>query len=91
MSPSDLKNAYSDLHRNTPSIKVVSQGNDDVASDNESVEKEISVTPKYYTIKKGDTLSKIAQKNHTTVSKLCKLNNIKSTSIIREGKRLRVR
>lgn len=92
ISPSDLKNAYSDLHRNTPSIKVVSQGSNATSSaDNESVEKETSVAPKYYTIKKGDTLSKIAQKNHTTVSKLCKLNNIKSTSIIREGRKLRIR
>jgi LysM repeat protein len=36
---------------------------------------------KTYTVKKGDTLSSIAQKNKTTVSKLKKLNNLKSDNI----------
>ena len=36
---------------------------------------------KMYTVKKGDTLSSIAQKNKTTVSKLKKLNNLKSDTI----------
>lgn len=31
---------------------------------------------KIYKVKKGDTLYKIAQKHHTTVEKLCRLNNI---------------
>lgn len=46
---------------------------------------------KYHTIKSGDTLSAIARKYHTSVSKLCKLNRMKSTSILRSGKKIRVR
>lgn len=46
---------------------------------------------KYYRIKSGDTLSSIARKNHTTVSSLCRLNGIRPTSIIQEGKSLRIR
>ncbi len=46
---------------------------------------------KYYTVRSGDSLSRIAVNNHTTVSKLCKLNNISSASIIKIGQRLRVR
>jgi len=46
---------------------------------------------KYVTVKSGDTLSKIAQRNHTTVSKICKLNNISAKKILRPGQRLRVR
>jgi murein DD-endopeptidase MepM/ murein hydrolase activator NlpD len=46
---------------------------------------------KYHTVKSGDTLSAIARKYHTSVSKLCKLNKIKSTSILRLGKKLRIR
>lgn len=42
------------------------------------------------TIKDGDTLSEIAERNHTTVSKLKKLNKI-SGSNIRAGKKLRVK
>ena len=45
----------------------------------------------YYTVKKGDTLGKIAQKHHTTVNALCRLNGIKSNKILRIGQRLRVR
>ena len=44
----------------------------------------------YYKVRKGDTLGKIAQKFHTTVSRLKKLNNLRS-DFIRVGQRLRVR
>ena len=45
---------------------------------------------KSVTIKSGDTLSEIAQRNHTTVAKLRKLNKI-SGSNIRAGKKLKVK
>lgn len=45
----------------------------------------------YYTIKKGDTLSRIASRNHTTVSAICKLNKITTKTILRPGSRLRIR
>lgn len=45
----------------------------------------------YYTVKKGDTLSKIAAKYHTSVSQLCKLNNMKVNSVLIVGKKLRVK
>ena len=45
---------------------------------------------KNVTIRQGDTLSEIAQRNGTTVSKLKKLNKI-SGSNIRAGKKLRVK
>lgn len=44
----------------------------------------------YYTVRKGDTLSKIAVNHHTTVSILCKLNNMKKTDKLRIGKKIRV-
>lgn len=46
---------------------------------------------KYYTIRKGDTLSKIAQRNGTTIRQLCRLNGIKQNATLRVGKKLRVR
>jgi len=46
---------------------------------------------KYYTVKKGDTLSRIAVKHNTSVSKLCKLNGISSKKILKPGMRLRVK
>ena len=45
----------------------------------------------YYTIRQGDNLGKIAGKYHTTVSRLCKLNNITPKPILRVGRRIRVR
>jgi len=46
---------------------------------------------KYYRVKSGDTLTEIANRNNTTVSKLCQLNGIKPTSIIQLGKSLRIK
>lgn len=45
---------------------------------------------KSVTIKNGDTLSEIAERNHTTVSKLRKLNGIKGNNI-RAGKKIKVK
>ena len=46
---------------------------------------------KYHRIRSGDTLSHIARRNHTTVSKLCKLNKMKPTDTLRIGRTIRVR
>lgn len=46
---------------------------------------------KYYTVKKGDTLSKIASRNKTTVAKICKLNGISQKKVLKPGQRLRIR
>lgn len=45
----------------------------------------------YHTVRQGDTLGKIAKKYHTTISKLCKLNKIKETTILSIGRKLRVK
>lgn len=46
---------------------------------------------KYYTVRSGDTLGAIARRNNTTVKALCKLNNIKETTILQIGRKLRVK
>lgn len=46
---------------------------------------------KYYTIASGDTLYSIAKKHSTTVAALCELNNITKNTIIKSGKKLRVK
>ncbi len=45
---------------------------------------------RYYKVKSGDTLGKIARNNRTTVAKLQKLNKLKSPSAIRIGQRIRI-
>ncbi|MDD3876193.1 MAG: M23 family metallopeptidase [Bacteroidales bacterium] len=44
----------------------------------------------YYTIRSGDTLSTIARRNGTSVRALCRLNNMKSTTILRIGRKIRL-
>ena len=44
-----------------------------------------------YTVKKGDTLSKIAKDYKTTVSKLVKLNNIKNPNLIYPGQKVKLK
>ena len=45
----------------------------------------------YYTVVKGDTLSKIAKKYGTTVAKLVQLNGISNPNLIHVGQKLRVK
>ena len=45
----------------------------------------------YYTVKKGDTLGKIAKKHGTTVKKLCQLNGIRQNKKLQIGQKLRVK
>jgi murein DD-endopeptidase MepM/ murein hydrolase activator NlpD len=46
---------------------------------------------RYYTIKSGDTLGRIAINNNTTVSELCRLNGITRNTTLRIGRKIRVR
>ncbi len=46
---------------------------------------------RWHIVKSGDTLGRIAINNGTTVSAICRLNGIKSTSTLRIGQKLRVR
>lgn len=46
---------------------------------------------KYYTIRRGDTLSRIASRHATTVSKLCRLNGLSTSSKLTVGKKIRLK
>lgn len=43
----------------------------------------------YHRVRSGDTLGAIARRYNTTVARLCRLNNIKSTKTLRIGQRIR--
>lgn len=77
ISEAQMKEAYADLERNA-NIKVVDG-------------KPMGQPKQYYVVKKGDILSKIAVEHNTTVSILCKLNNMKKTDKLQIGRRLRIR
>ena len=46
---------------------------------------------KTYTVRKGDTLGRIAARNGTKVATICRLNGISAKSTLRPGQKLRVR
>ena len=75
-----LKDAFADLHRD-PNLKVVEY------NANESQKSEIQ----YHVVKKGETLSSIAVEYNTTVSILCKINKIKKNTVLRVGRKIRVK
>lgn len=45
----------------------------------------------YHIVKQGDTLYRIALNNHTTVEKICRLNNIDENATLQLGQKIRVR
>lgn len=56
-----------------------------------AVSKPATASRKYYRVKSGDTLSEIAAKHHTTISKICQLNGMRQTTTLQIGKQLRVK
>jgi len=44
---------------------------------------------RFWTVRQGDTLGRISSRTGISISRLCTLNNIKSTSILRIGQRIR--
>ena len=46
---------------------------------------------KYYRVRSRDTLGAIAARNRTTVSRICKLNGIRATTVLQIGRNLRIR
>lgn len=77
-----------ELASNTSSIEGKYTGTP-IEGNNTAVEKQAKTTVTYYKVRKGDTWTKIAQKNNVTVSDIKKWNNIKNNSLI-AGKTLKI-
>ncbi len=59
-----------------------------VSSDTFAYKKEIDKI-RYWTIRSGDTLGRIASRTGVSINKLCALNGIKRTTVLKIGRRLR--
>ena len=46
---------------------------------------------RYHRVRSGDTLSSIARRNRTSVSRICQLNRIRPTTVLQIGRNIRVR
>ncbi len=82
-----LKRSYFDIHSNAEQDFEAEFAADE--ADKKAAEAKAAM--RYHTVRSGDTLSGIAKKYGTTVTNICRLNGIKSTSVLRIGKTLRVR
>lgn len=83
----DFGTAYNDLHSPTwQSIRLVNH----LSASSQPASGEIYGSA-VHKVRKGDTLSGIARRYHTTVRRLCRLNGIKETSTLRLGQKIRVR
>lgn len=66
-------------------------GDEEEVARQEEAERKAAAAVQYHTVRSGDTLGALARKYGTSVSRICQLNGIKSTSILRIGQKLRVR
>jgi len=82
-----LKKSYFSIYSNA------GQDFEDEIANEEQDKKEAAekAAMKYHKIRSGDTLGAIARRYGTTVNNICRLNGIKSTTILRIGRTLRVR
>ena len=85
VSPAILNEAYKNLDKTANKITVI-----DTEKGTYSASKSYSKS-RYYTVKKGDTLSSIARKHRTSVSSLRKINKIKEGSALRIGQKIKVK
>lgn len=60
-------------------------------TENVNPKEPVKDTKEYYTVVKGDTLTKIANKYNTTINKLVSLNNIKNPNLIYVGQKIRIK
>ena len=60
-------------------------------SSTSSVASSGSGAKRYHRVRSGDTLSSIARRNRTSVSRICQLNRIRPTTVLQIGRNIRVR
>ena len=87
INASTLAQAYNDLH-SAKTISTTTSASDPSAAPSQPKAKPAAT---YHTVKSGDTLGAIARRYHTSVSAICRLNGIKSTTTLQIGKKLRVK
>jgi LysM repeat protein len=75
-------------------VPVNKTGNEEKISVAASEQKDKSNVPqkasRIYTVKKGDTLFRLAKKNSTTMQELLKINNIKSSDPLLYGQKIKL-
>jgi murein DD-endopeptidase MepM/ murein hydrolase activator NlpD len=73
------------------SIEQTQSLTDDHDAETEAAEPVKQTQNKYHYVRKGETLYKLSRKYGTSVSALCRMNRIRSTTTLRIGQKLRVK
>jgi hypothetical protein len=74
-----------------PSDYYDNSGGHEHGSEGVTIVSRPTTAKKYYKVRSGDTLSQIASKNRTSISKICQLNGIRQTTTLQIGRQLRIR
>lgn len=82
--------AVADKEEDASSVITDGKGKKDTKTAKDKTVKPVVGKEKSHVVAKGDTLSKIAAKNGVTVAALAAANNMKSTDILRLGKKLEI-
>jgi murein DD-endopeptidase MepM/ murein hydrolase activator NlpD len=86
-SMQDNKDNNEEVIAEVPTKETISAGEAvQTVKTEEAIESEM---PVYYRVKQGDTLSSIARKHGISLSRLCQMNNITSSAILKVGRSLR--
>lgn len=83
--------AYAAEYRSTHNVQYGNGSSSKGRSSSKGKSASKSKNAKKYTVRKGDTLSRIASRNGTTVQAICRLNGIKSSTKLRPGQKLKVK
>ena len=86
INKNSLNIAYKNLNPGSTELALIDNGKN-LDNDNPIAK----TTTQIYIVKKGDSLSAIAKKHGTSVSKLYTLNNLKKTSVLRVGQKIKLR
>lgn len=85
----DTSIAYNPPSKPSSSYTKPSSSKSSKASSKKTTTKKKAPAPRYYTVKKGDALERIARRNGVSTSALKKANGLKS-DLIRPGQKLRI-
>lgn len=85
------KNTYMNARDYAPDAATYAKASGTTSAPKKSSASAASGRSSYYTIKSGDTLSRIASRNRTTVKALCRLNGISTSTTLRPGRKIRLR
>lgn len=85
------KNTYMNARDYAPDAAMYARASKPASKSKATASASGSGRSSYYTVRRGDTLSRIAARHHTSVSKLCRLNGLSTSSKLKIGRKIRLK